>query len=67
MSKISRRRTTVEVSVIRNEHDPIFFNTTYGVTIRQDVDRGTEVLSVVARDADIAVSLGDKIERGIIE
>ena len=51
-------RARVQVNVVRNTNDPIFFNRTYTATIRQDVPTGHQVATVAARDADTAVSIG---------
>ena len=55
-SKQATNRVTVQVTVVRNENDPIFFNRTYNAYIRQDAPSGQNVISVQAADSDTAVS-----------
>ena len=49
-------RATVVVNVVRNAHNPIFFERSYSVTIDQDIKTEVVVENVTARDLDKDVS-----------
>lgn len=54
-SKESTNRARVDVKVIRNEYDPIYFEQTYSANLRGDAPSRTPVTTVLATDADTAV------------
>ena len=58
----SSNRAHVTVDVVRNQHDPIFFEDSYAATIRKDLPNGASVITVAAQDADTAVCLVCTIE-----
>lgn len=54
-SQESSNRAQVTVNVIRNEHSPMFFESSFDETIRQDAPVGSSLLTLAAQDADTAV------------
>ena len=55
-SRTSSVEARVQISITRNENDPLFFNTPYDVTIPESEAVGTSIYSVTVSDADTTVS-----------
>ena len=53
--RLATNQATVQINVIRNEKDPIFFQDTYSASLEQNKPVGTQVVTVKASDADTAV------------
>ena len=53
--RLASNQASIQINVIRNEKDPIFFQETYSASLEQNKPVGTQVVTVKAEDADTAV------------